>query len=145
MDSILNILLICVAGWILIRYLLIPVIRFLFHFIKRLLLSLPFWLIAFFIPSFIDEGVILSVVAFLAIVDCFDSGFRLTNHLSSDNYSSDYASSDDYTSDHYVLNKKSKVAHKSTDPSADTISYNHRKDVFASKSELIDKGYRIKK
>ena len=145
MNSILNILLICVGGWILIRYLIIPVIKFLFHFIKRLLLSLPFWLIAIFIPSYIDEGVILSVVAFLALIDCFGSGFRLSNLLSSDNYSSDYTSSDDYTYDYYILNKKTKIAHKSTDPSADSISYNHREEIFASKSEIIDKGYRIKK
>ena len=111
-----------------VKCVLIPFFKLLFNFLKWLFKTLPILiLIALFVPGPIDEGVYLIVILCLAIADTIklgDSG---------------------YYGGHYILNKKSKIAHRASDPSADTIGYNHREDVYATESELESRGYRIKK
>lgn len=114
---------------ILVRFVLIPFFKFLFNFFKWVFRSLPILiLIAIFVPGVIDEGVYLIVILFLALVDTIKLG-----------------DSGGYYGDHYILNKKSKIAHRASDPSANTIGYNHREDVYATEYELENRGFRIKK
>lgn len=114
---------------IIIRLVIIPLFRFLFHFFKWVFRSLPILiLLAIFVPGAIDEGVYLIVILFLTIVDTIKLG-----------------DSGGYYGDHYVLNKKSKIAHRASDPSANTIGYNHREDVYPTEYELEGRGFRIKK
>ena len=109
------------------RYVIWPLIKFLFNFLKWVLKTLPILiLIAIFVPGVLDEGVYLIVVLILAIAETISSG------------SSNYG-------EHFVLNKKSKIAHRASDPSADTIGANHREDVYATEYELNERGFRIKK
>ena len=111
-----------------VKNVLIPFFKLLFNFLKWLFKTLPILIIiALFVPGVIDEGVYLIIILFLAIVDTIKLGDT------------------GYYGDHYILNKKSKIAHKASDPSADTIGYNHREDVYATESELKSRGYRIKK
>lgn len=111
-----------------VKSVLIPFFKLLFNFLKWLFKTLPILIIiALFVPGLIDEGVYLIIILFLAIVDTIKLGDT------------------GYYGDHYILNKKSKIAHKASDSSADTIGYNHREDVYATESELKSRGYRIKK
>lgn len=111
-----------------VKSVLIPFFKLLFNFLKWLFKTLPILIIiALFVPGVIDEGVYLIIILFLAIVDTIKLGDT------------------GYYGDHYILNKKSKIAHKASDSSADTIGYNHREDVYATESELKSRGYRIKK
>lgn len=111
------------------RYVLLPLAKFLFHFLKWVLKTLPILiLIIIFIPGIIDEGVYVLVLLFLTVFDL----------IKGDDYSGSY-------SEHFVLNKKSKIAHSAYDSSADTVAPKHRKDVYATRSEVEDMGYRIKK
>ena len=111
-----------------IRTVIIPFFKFLFCFLKWIFKTLPILiLIAIFIPGFIDEGAYFIVILILAIAD----SIKLRGS--------------DYTGEHFILNKKSKIAHRASDPSADTIGYNHREDVYATESELESRGFRIKK
>ena len=104
-----------------------PSIKFLFYFLKWVLKTLPILiLIAIFVPGVLDEGVYLIVVLILAIAETISSGSS-------------------YSVEHFVLNKKSRIAHRVSDPSADTIGANHRDDVYATEYELKERGFRIKK
>ena len=114
---------------VLVKFVIIPLFKFLFHFLKWVLRSLPILIIiAIFVPGVIDEGVYLIVILFLALVDTIKLG-----------------GSGNYYGDHFILNKKSKIAHRASDPSADTIGYNHREEVYATEYELESRGFRIKK
>lgn len=114
---------------VLVKFVIIPLFKFLFHFLKWVLRSLPILIIiAIFVPGVIDEGVYLIVILFLALVDTIKLG-----------------GSGSYYGDHFILNKKSKIAHRASDPSADTIGYNHREEVYATEYELESRGFRIKK
>lgn len=114
---------------VLVKFVIIPLFKFLFHFLKWVLRSLPILIIiAIFVPGVIDEGVYLIVILFLALVDTIKLG-----------------GSGSYYGDLFILNKKSKIAHRASDPSADTIGYNHREEVYATEYELESRGFRIKK
>ena len=116
-----------------IKYIIWPItkviVQYMFCLLKWLLISLPIWVVWMFFFDDIKAVYIFGGIVGISIVDFIK---KLTKK-------EEY-----YPGEHYVLNTKSKIAHKSWDSSANTIGHNHRKDVYATKEELFDKGYRMK-
>ncbi len=110
--------------FLIIRYIFIPLIRFV---LKHFLMLIGLAFVLFLIPGIIDEGIAVIVIIILA--------------LASSGSSSGYS---DSGYDHYILNKRSKVAHRYFSDSANSVSEKNRREIFATRSELREKGYRIK-
>ena len=134
MISIIIKLLVKIVIWIvlpviLVKYVIWPMVKFLLTFLKWIIKTLPILIIiAILIPGILDEGVYLLVLLFLTVLDMVGGN--------------DFISS---CSEHFVINSKSGIAHHFLDSSADTIGLNHRIDIFATRSEIENMGYRIKK
>ena len=115
------------------KYIAWPIIkiaaRYIFCLMKWLLITSPVWLVWLMFFDDVNPRYIFWSIVGISIVDFLK---KLKNK---EPY---------YSGEHYVLNTKSKIAHSSWDSSANTIGYNHRKEVYATKEELFDQGYRMK-
>ena len=142
--SILIILALVVAGF----WLFIKAIPILVRFLLYCVIATPVWIFLFFVPSFLDEGVLLILLLLLAVARSGGSGFSISNLFGSrsSGYSyagSEYSSGSSYNS--YVLNKKTGVIHNRWDDSVDTISAHHQRAITSSEAwDLVNRGTRYR-
>ena len=131
-----KILIAIIAGIIIfyaIKYLVWPAIKIVVKYIvcllKWVLITLPIWAVWLFFDNIKDISIFWGIVG-ISIVDFIKKLNNKDSHY--------------YSGEHFVLNTKSKIAHKPWDSSAGTIGHNHREDVYTTKEELFDRGYRMK-
>ena len=133
MKEILIAIIIGIAIFFAFKYLIWPfikiIVRYTFCLIKWLLITLSVWIVWILFFNDINQSYILWGIVGVSIVDF------IRKLKDKETY---------YPGEHYVLNTKSKIAHSSWDSSADTISSDHRKDVYATEGELFRMGYRKK-
>lgn len=134
-------------------WLLIKALPILGRFLLYCVIAIPAWIFfLFFVPGFLDEGVVLLFLLVMAIARSEGSGFSISNMFGSRSAGSYYSDSE-YSggssySGSYVLNKKTGVIHDRWDPSVDTISDHHQRAITSSEAwELVGRGtrYRFKK
>lgn len=113
--------LIILAIWVFKK--LLPVIL---RFLLYCLCAFPLWIIFFFIPTFIDEIILLIILFILAFKKVYDDSY--------------YGISDSIGESIFRLNKKSGVIHNSSSSDYNNISEKHRKTITRSEADdLINK------